>query len=71
MSRLLLLVAIAVLIYLLIRVYRKNKPREDKKTAEDMVRCAHCNVHLPKGESIQSGNDFFCCTEHRDRYLNR
>lgn len=71
MSRLLLLVAIAVVIYLLIRAYRKDKPQKDKKIAEDMVCCAHCGVHLPKGESIQAGDQFFCSAEHRDSYRDR
>ncbi len=70
MSRLLLLLAIAVVVYLLIKSYRKNAPRQDqdKTVAEDMVRCAHCGVHLPKGESIQAGGNFFCSTEHRDAH---
>lgn len=71
MSRLLLLIAIAAVIYLLIGVYRKNIPQKDKKIAEDMVRCAHCGVHLPKGESLQAGDHFFCGAEHRDAYRNR
>ncbi|MDD2916065.1 MAG: PP0621 family protein [Gallionella sp.] len=68
MSRLLLLIAIAVVIYLLVRSYRRNKPRQDEKIAEDMVRCAHCGVHLPKGESIQANGDFFCSAAHRDNH---
>ena len=68
MSRLLLIIAIAVVVYLLIRAYRKQVPRQDKPVAEDMVRCAHCGVHLPKGESVQADGQFFCGTEHRDAY---
>ena len=68
MSRLLLIIAIAAVIYLLIRAYRRQVPRQDKPVAEDMVRCAHCGVHLPKGESVQADGQFFCGTEHRDAY---
>lgn len=68
MSRLLLLIAIAVVVYLLIKSYRKNVRPQDKSVAEDMVRCAHCGVHLPKGESIQADGHFFCGAEHRDAY---
>jgi len=68
MSRLFLLMAIAVVVYLLIKSYRKNVPKQDNPVAEDMVRCAHCGVHLPKSESILAGGNFFCCTEHRDVY---
>lgn len=68
MSRLLLIIAIAVVVYLLIRSYRKQAPQQDKTDAEDMVRCAHCGVHLPKGESVQVDGRFFCSAEHRDAY---
>ena len=68
MSRLFLLMAIAVVVYLLIKSYRKNVPKQDNPVAEDMVRCAHCGVHLPKSESILAGGNFFCCAEHRDVY---
>lgn len=71
MSRLLLLIAIAVVIYLLIRSYRGKTPQQDKKIAEDMVRCTHCGVHLPKGESIQAEGHFFCSVEHRDAYRKK
>jgi uncharacterized protein len=30
-----------------------------------MVKCAHCGIHLPRSESIASGNLSFCCEEHR------
>ena len=68
MSRLLLIIAIAAVIYLLIRSYRKPAPQQDKPAAEDMVRCANCGVHLPKGESVQDDGQFFCGAEHRDAY---
>jgi uncharacterized protein len=68
MSRLFLLMAIAVVVYLLIKSYRKNVPKQDNPVAEDMVRCAHCGVHLPKGEGILADGHFFCCAEHRDAY---
>jgi len=68
MSRLLLLIAIAAVVYLLVKSYRKDVPRQDKSVAEDMVRCAHCGVHLPKSESIMAGGQFFCGVAHRDAY---
>jgi uncharacterized protein len=69
MSRLFLLMAIAVVVYLLIKSYRRNvPPQQDNPAAEDMVRCAHCGVHLPKSESILAGGNFFCCAEHRNAF---
>lgn len=66
MSRLLLLVAIAAVVYLLIRSFRKNVPPKTGPAAEDMVRCAQCGVHLPRSESIEADGRFFCSAEHRD-----
>jgi uncharacterized protein len=68
MSRLLLLIAIAIVVYLLFKSYRKHPPAQDQAVVEDMVRCAHCGVHLPKSESVLSGGNFFCGVEHRDAY---
>ena len=73
MSRLLLLLAIVVVVYLLIRSFRKkalekNMPPQHATSAEDMVRCAHCGVHLPKGESVQAAGLFFCGAQHRDAH---
>jgi uncharacterized protein len=67
MCRLLLLVFIAAVVYLLIRSYRrKSEAAEKEAVTEDMVRCAHCGVHLPRSESIRAGDKFYCCAEHRD-----
>lgn len=67
MSRLLLLAAIVAVIYLLIRAYRSKTPSASTESVtEDMVRCAQCGVHLPRSESIESGERFYCCIEHRD-----
>ncbi|HCI52773.1 MAG TPA: hypothetical protein DE312_05565 [Gallionella sp.] len=66
MSRLLFLFAIAAVIYLLFKSARKNLPPQAVKPAEDMVRCAHCGVHLPAGESVSAGDLHFCCAAHRD-----
>ena len=71
MSRLFLLLAVAAVVYLLFRSYRKNAarqdaPGQDKEAAEDMVRCAQCGVHLPKSESIHADGRFYCSAEHRE-----
>jgi uncharacterized protein len=71
MSRLLLLFVIAAVVYLLIRSYRrKSEAAETEAVTEDMVRCAHCGVHLPRSESIRAGDKFYCCAEHRDAERN-
>ena len=68
MSRLLLLFAIVAVVYLLFRSYRRNVSVQDRTDAEDMVRCAHCGVHLPGSESIRAEGQDFCSAEHRDAY---
>jgi uncharacterized protein len=70
MSRLILIIAIVAVVYLLVRSFRKQPQQQDKAiSAEDMVCCAHCGVHLPKGESVEAEGQFFCGAEHRDAHL--
>ncbi|SDQ61754.1 MULTISPECIES: PP0621 family protein [Nitrosospira] len=79
MGRLLFFVLIAVLVFWAIRSYRrglKKRQEEAQKESpsiesEDMVRCTHCGVHLPKSESILSEDKFFCSDEHRHLHLQR
>jgi len=67
MGRLLLILAIVAALYLLVRSFRKQGPRQDRVDAvEDMVRCAQCGVHLPRSEGIEADGQFFCSAEHRD-----
>jgi uncharacterized protein len=35
------------------------------KSNEDMVKCAHCGVHMPVSESTLSKGNYFCSNEHR------
>lgn len=34
--------------------------------APKMVRCAQCQVHLPEHLAIRGGDNWYCCSEHRD-----
>jgi uncharacterized protein len=36
-----------------------------KSSAEDMVKCAHCGVNLPRSEAFLSQGKFFCSPEHQ------
>jgi uncharacterized protein len=63
-----MLVAIGAAVYWLLRSYGKEVSREDHPVVEDMVRCAHCGVHIPRSESIASGGNSFCSESHRDAY---
>jgi len=71
MSRLLVIVVIFIAIYLLLKYYRKQMPKKNvlgedgSPHRENMVRCAHCGVHLPKGESLMVDQKHYCSEVHR------
>jgi len=51
----------------ILKGYRRSLTRGGPPRAaepEDMVRCAHCGVHLPRSESHASSGRFFCSEEH-------
>ena len=69
MSKLLLLILIAIAVWWLARGVRRkdaNKVAPDA-TSEQMVNCSHCGLYLPQSEAIAEGDKFFCCAEHRRR----
>jgi len=66
--KLILLALAAWVVFRLVRSYSRTVGREDapkNETGEDMVRCAHCGVHLPRSEAVVSRGEFFCTNEHR------
>ncbi len=75
MAKLILLVAVFAVVVLLLKNYQRSLARQRSESeegavqpnpgGEDMVRCAQCGVHLPKGESFLSQGSFFCSDEHR------
>lgn len=72
MSRLLFLLAVIIVVYLLLRSYRRQSPRQDTSaSAEEMVRCVKCGVHLPKSESILAGGNFYCSDAHRREHTSK
>ncbi len=65
---------IAVIVYWIIKprltaeaeeTDERKVENEAPKSLEEMVRCAHCGVHLPRSESVTSQGQFFCCNDHR------
>lgn len=71
LAKLLLLVAIAAIVYVLLKNYKRAIARQEETTrpaqtgSEDMVQCAQCGVHLPKSESFLSQGLHYCSDEHR------
>jgi uncharacterized protein len=72
MSRLFFLLAVIIIVYLLLKSYRRQAPKQDvSASAEEMVRCAQCGVHLPKSESILAGGNFYCSDVHRREHISK
>jgi uncharacterized protein len=77
MSRILIIIVVFIVIYLLLKYSRQQMTKKDvlsediSKHRENMVRCAHCGVHLPKGESIMVDHKHYCsevhCHAHTDK----
>ena len=70
MFKLLILIVGAFLIYTMLKGYFRNlqgggPSRPQPPIAENMVRCAHCNVNVPTSEAIFSRGEYYCCEEHR------
>ncbi|MGE0081741.1 MAG: PP0621 family protein [Thiohalomonadaceae bacterium] len=66
LMRLLLLLALAWLVYKLVlrpwadaRRMQRHAPRQVQA-----VRCAHCGMHVPAQDTVQRGGHAFCCDEH-------
>tara|TARA_R110000751_G_scaffold104237_2_gene199688 strand:- start:102 stop:404 length:303 start_codon:yes stop_codon:yes gene_type:complete len=68
------LIILGVLVWLALTLWRRaqltrqrnatSAPKRDQ--APVMVRCAHCQVHLPQERALRADDVWFCCAEHRD-----
>lgn len=66
MSKLLLLViAVAVIYFLVTGFARKRSRPSSTPPTEAMVPCAHCGINIPRSEALESGGRLFCSEEHR------
>jgi uncharacterized protein len=70
MVKYLLLIGGTLLVYWIARAGWRRRQRdlarrEEKAATEDMVRCVTCGVHLPRGESLTVGGQFYCCADHQ------
>jgi len=63
--RILVLIAIGLLLYVIIgNLLRRNRTPSTTISAEKMVQCKHCKLHILEDEALRSGDDFFCSKEH-------
>ncbi|WP_106475593.1 PP0621 family protein [Phytohalomonas tamaricis] len=73
------LIIFAILIWFGLKLYRRYKLKQEtlkrQKAAHElrdggvMVRCAYCQVHLPKNEALTNDTQWFCCEPHRQKFL--
>ena len=63
---------VILLVLVLIWLWRNKRPglptpkKPKPATAHPlMVACAHCSVHIPKGEAILGKKGLYCSDEHR------
>ena len=67
MGRLVVLIVLVVLaVWLVRRALRKDAPAKPSPAGE-LVRCAHCGMHLPRAEARQEAGVFYCSEEHARR----
>ena len=68
MRLLVILVLVAAAVYLLRRALRAKPPQDASAqppaTPGELVRCAHCGVHLPLAEARALGDRLYCSDEH-------
>ena len=66
MGRLLVLVLLVVAaVWLIRRALRAPAQSSDApKKTEELVRCAHCGVHLPRAEARAAAGVLYCTEEH-------
>jgi uncharacterized protein len=44
---------------------RPAPPPSTPPDPQEMVRCAHCGVHLPRGDALIGRVGYYCSPEHR------
>ena len=74
MKYLLLLLVIAFGAWLIVKRSRADAIRQQKQRGDDkpkppsaqaMLECAHCGLHLPAADAVLDGSRVYCSTEHR------
>lgn len=68
MTKIILLILGLLFAYWVLKRYRRKVDRDGSAPppgGEDMVRCAQCGVHLPRGESVTAQGKFYCGAEHQ------
>ncbi len=71
--RILLLIAIGLMIYIIIKRFldaragANQRPDAISSDSTGLVKCDYCGIHVVENEAIQSDRDtvvYYCCVEH-------
>lgn len=73
------LIAFALLIWIawfmlknyLAKQRNAGKPAAGKQIAGKIVKCRHCDLHLPETDAISDGDAWFCSQAHKQAWLGR
>jgi len=68
MRLIILLAVVAVLLWLLKRLFSGDPEPEQLESAkpENMRQCKYCGVHVPESSVVSVNNEPYCCQEHAD-----
>lgn len=58
------LVLVGVWLWRSSRETPRQRPPPANATPQEMVRCAHCGLHLPASEAVQGKKGRYCSPEH-------
>ena len=69
--RLILLIAVLWLGYRIYRLLHDARAgrRLAREPGEEMVGCRLCELHVPRSGALRHEAHWFCCEDHRRRYL--
>ena len=68
MRLVILLVIVAILLWLLKRVFSPEPEPEQLESTkpEDMRQCKYCGVHVPESSILLVKDEPYCCQQHAD-----
>ena len=68
MRLLILLVIVAILMWLLKRLFSGDPEPEqiESAQAENMRQCKYCGIHVPESSILLVEDEPYCCQEHAD-----
>ncbi len=68
MRLLILLVIVAILMWLLKRLFSGDPEPEqiESAQAENMRQCKYCGIHVPESSIVLLKDEPYCCQEHAD-----